>query len=81
MSGGHAGWLVEPRVCPAGVYLPVMSDDPSNRGPADRSRINVHEAHEVSYWTKALGVSREQLEQAVKAVGVSAAAVRKHLGQ
>lgn len=58
-----------------------MSDDLKNRGPADRARINVHEDHEVRYWTQELGVNREQLEQAVKAVGVMAADVRKHLGK
>lgn len=57
-----------------------MSDNPNLRGPADRSRINLHEQHEVQYWTNALGVSRDRLEQAVKEVGVSVTAVRKHLG-
>lgn len=58
-----------------------MSDDLKQRGAPDRLRINIHEEHEVRYWTEALGVSREQLEQAVKAVGVMAADVRKHLGR
>lgn len=58
-----------------------MSDDLKNRGGQDRVRINVQEAHEVRYWTQELGVSREQLEQAVKAVGVMSADVRKHLGK
>jgi hypothetical protein len=54
-------------------------DDLKNKGPQDRARINVHEAHEVEYWTKKLGVSREKLEAAVKKVGVSAEAVEKEL--
>jgi len=58
-----------------------MSDDLNKRGAPDRLRINVHEEHEVRYWTEELGVSREQLEQAVKVVGVMAADVRKHLGK
>jgi len=58
-----------------------MSDDLKNRGPQDGSRINLHEEHEVRYWTQALGVSREQLEAAVRAVGVSAEAVRRKLGK
>jgi hypothetical protein len=58
-----------------------MSDDKSNRGPQDASRINVHEEYEVRYWTKALGVTKEALEAAVKKVGVSADAVRKELGK
>lgn len=56
-----------------------MSDDLKNRGAQDRSRVNVNEPHELRYWTKELGVSEEQLRQAVQAVGVSASAVREHL--
>jgi hypothetical protein len=41
----------------------------------------MEEEHEVSYWTKVLGVSREQLQAAVNAVGNSADAVRQHLGK
>ena len=58
-----------------------MSDNLNNRGQQDRIRINVHEEHEVIYWTRELGVSRDQLESAVRAVGVMAADVRKHLGK
>ena len=54
-------------------------DDKNNRGPQDRSRINVNEDYELAYWTKALGVTAEELKAAVKAVGVSADAVRAHL--
>ena len=56
-----------------------MSDNLQNRGPQDRSRINVHEEWEVRHWTEALGVSKEQLEEAVKQVGPGAEAVREHL--
>ncbi|MEO8238501.1 MAG: DUF3606 domain-containing protein [Flavobacterium sp.] len=28
-----------------------MSDDLNKKGFQDRSRININEAHEVSYWT------------------------------
>ncbi|CAB3852128.1 hypothetical protein LMG26686_02016 [Achromobacter mucicolens] len=58
-----------------------MSDDLSKRGPQDRSRINVNEAHELRYWTQALDVTEAQLREAVKAVGPSATAVREHLGK
>ena len=58
-----------------------MSDDLNNRGQQDRIRINMQEEHEVRYWTQELGVSREELAQAVKDVGVMAADVRKHLGR
>jgi len=56
-----------------------MSDDKSNRGPQDASRINVNEDYEVRYWTKKFGCTAEQLRAAVKAVGVSAKAVEAHL--
>ncbi len=54
-------------------------DDLSKKGQQDRSKINMHEAHEVSYWTKHLNVSKEELQKAVDKVGNSAAAVRKQL--
>lgn len=57
-----------------------MADDKSKKGPADSSRINVNEDYEVAYWTDTLGISKEKLHEAVKAVGTSAKAVRKHLG-
>ena len=57
----------------------TMSDDLNNRGQQDRIRINVNEEHEVRYWTQELGVTREELEQAVKTVGVMVEDVRKHL--
>ena len=58
-----------------------MPDDTTNRGAQDRARININEDHEIRYWTKALGVSEEKLREAVAAVGVSADAVRQHLGK
>jgi hypothetical protein len=58
-----------------------MTDDKSKRGPADRSRINIHEPFEVEYWTKELGCTKAQLEAGVKKVGVMAADVRRHLGK
>jgi hypothetical protein len=39
------------------------------------------EEHEVRYWTKALGVTKEQLAAAVAKVGNSADAVRRELGK
>lgn len=58
-----------------------MTDDPSLRGPADGSRINVHEDHEVRYWTHRFGVTAERLEAAVKAVGVMVGDVEAWLGK
>jgi hypothetical protein len=58
-----------------------MADDTSKTGAADRTQINVNQPHEVQYWTKALGISEDQLKTAVKSVGPNAEAVRKHLGK
>lgn len=58
-----------------------MGDDKSNVGQQDRNRINMNEDYEVRHWTKALGVSRDELERAIAKVGNSAAAVRKELGK
>jgi hypothetical protein len=58
-----------------------MSDDLKNAGPQDRARINIHEVHEVAYWTKELGVSKERLMEVIGEVGPSAKAVRDKLGK
>jgi 3-oxoacyl-[acyl-carrier-protein] synthase III len=54
-------------------------DDLKKKSSQNRSKINMHEPHEVRYWTKHLNVSKEQLQKAVDKVGNSAAAVRKEL--
>jgi hypothetical protein len=56
-----------------------MADDKTLRGPQDRSRIALGEDYEVDYWTGKFRVSREELQQAVAAVGNSAAAVGQYL--
>lgn len=58
-----------------------MADDKTDRGPQDRSRINMSEDYEVRYWTRKFGVSKEDLEKAVAKVGSSAAAVARELGK
>jgi hypothetical protein len=58
-----------------------MADDLNERGPQDRSRINVNEAWELQYWSRKFGVSEEQLKTAVKAAGPSVEAVSRHLGK
>jgi uncharacterized protein DUF3606 len=54
-------------------------DDLKKKDSEDRSKINMSEAYEVKYWIRELGVSKEQLQEAVDKVGNSAAAVRKEL--
>jgi hypothetical protein len=58
-----------------------MSDDKSKVGSADRDRINVHEDYELRHWSQKLGVSKEELEAAVTAVGPMVKAVEAHLKQ
>lgn len=52
-----------------------MADNKNLRGEPDRSLINMNEPYEVEYWTNRLGCSKERLQQAVQAVGNSAAKV------
>ena len=58
-----------------------MADDLKNRGAQDRARVNVHEEHEVRYWTEKWGVTKQQLAAAVKKAGVSVDAVARELGK
>ncbi len=57
-----------------------MADDKTLRAPQDSSRIALGEDYEVAYWTKHFGVSREELERAVGAVGNGVEAVEQELG-
>ena len=47
----------------------------------DRSKVNVSQASEVTYWCQKLGCSDTQLRTAVKMVGVTVSKVRAHLAQ
>jgi hypothetical protein len=51
----------------------------TKRATPDRSKIDVEDAKQLKYWTKSLGVSKEDLLEAVDKVGNAAAAVRKEL--
>jgi hypothetical protein len=56
-----------------------MADDKTLRSPQDSARIAMGEDYEVAYWTKKFGVSRDELQRAVDAVGNGAAAVEQRL--
>jgi hypothetical protein len=58
-----------------------MSDDKSNRGSPDRDRIDINDPDEVRNWTKSLGVTKEELQRAVEAVGTTAGKVYDYLGR
>jgi hypothetical protein len=53
----------------------------TSKAPPLRNHIAMNEEIEVKYWTKHLGVTREELQRAIDKVGNSAAAVRKELGK
>lgn len=56
-----------------------MLKDTQERGPINRTRINVNEGSELRYWTKQLNVSLEQVRSAVRKVGPEVDAVRREL--
>jgi ribosomal protein S6E (S10) len=57
-----------------------MSDNPLEPGPQDYDRINVLVESDVAYWSKELGVSREQLARAIEEVGERVVDVKRQLG-
>jgi len=56
-----------------------MSDSKNNTGNPDRSLINMGESYEVQYWKDKFNVSKEELQEAVDAVGSSAEKVEQYL--
>ena len=54
-----------------------MPDDKTKRGPQDRAKTNVQEKYEMDYWSRKFGVTPDQLRNAVKKAGPSAAAVER----
>jgi hypothetical protein len=56
-----------------------MADDRAKLGRQDDERINVEQDHELAYWSRTFGVSRDQLRSAVAKVGPRVRDVRDHL--
>ena len=56
-----------------------MPDDKRKTHPHDAKRIDINDPSEVRSWCKAFDCTEPQLKAAVKAVGTSAAAVKKYL--
>ena len=56
-----------------------MADDLKQTGRQDDERINVNQDHELSYWSKRFGVSRDRLREVVAKVGPMRKAVEQHL--
>jgi hypothetical protein len=58
-----------------------MSDSLKDRGPRDRSRIDVNESWELRYWSEKFGVSHDELKQVVGEVGDRVEDVERRLGR
>jgi len=46
-----------------------MADDKSKKGQQDRNRVSGSEEYEIQYFKDKLGVTREQVEEAIRATG------------
>lgn len=58
-----------------------MADSLTEKGPADRLRINVNAEWELKWWCKSLKVTPDELRAAVQKIGVMATDVRAALGK
>lgn len=60
-------------------HLGTMKTESKAKEPAQRGHINLSEPGEIHYWAKTLGVSDEEIIDAVKQVGGAVDEVRKLL--
>jgi Protein of unknown function (DUF3606) len=58
-----------------------MSDNLQDRGPRDRSRVNVNESWELRYWSEKFGVTDEALKRLVREVGDRVEDIERRLGR
>jgi LmbE family N-acetylglucosaminyl deacetylase len=63
--------------CPGGT----MTDHTKGSTSPDPHRIDIHREHELRDWAESLGVTQQQVRDAVKAVGDSTTKVREYLGK
>jgi hypothetical protein len=56
-----------------------MADDLKDRGGRDRKRIDVNQDYELRDWSDKFGVTKDELKEAVRAVGDDASKVEQHL--
>ena len=56
-----------------------MADDTKQRHGQDRKRIDLDQDYELRYWTRELGVTEQELKQAVRAAGTQIETVRRYL--
>jgi hypothetical protein len=56
-----------------------LADDKTRAACPHRDRINVRAPFEVREWLKSLGVTQDELREAVDAVGTGAQEIREYL--
>jgi hypothetical protein len=68
-------------VPPAAKTFMIMADNKDIQDGRDRSKVNGNESYELSYIEEKLGVSREQVREAIDAVGNNREAVEAWLNK
>jgi hypothetical protein len=58
-----------------------MADNLKRAAARDDHLIDTRREQDITFWTEELGVSRQELLDAVNTVGPSAEAVQEHLGK
>ena len=58
-----------------------MSEKLDLQEPQDKTSISLREAWEVEYWTQTLGLTKQKLSAAIRAVGNSTKDVKAHCGK
>ncbi|MBF0294990.1 MAG: DUF3606 domain-containing protein [Magnetococcales bacterium] len=56
-----------------------MPDNLKIKAPQDPKKINIHQDHEIKYWTEKLNITEQQLREAVRTVGVMVDDIKRHL--
>jgi Protein of unknown function (DUF3606) len=57
---------------PAQITRLIVADSNKERGATRQIRIDIRDDYELRYWTKKLGVTKDQLEAAIREVGTNA---------
>jgi hypothetical protein len=57
----------------------TMGKRPKKRDYSDKTRIDMSQPYQVAYWKQRLGVSDQELEDAVRAVGTSVTKIEAYL--
>ena len=57
----------------------AMGKRPKKRDYSDKTRIDMNQSYQVAYWKQRFGVSDEELEDVVRAVGTSVQKIEAYL--